>query len=261
MLAKIKYLRQVINKDDIRTDPCKISAIKNLKIPENVAEARSVLGSINDYSKFVNNMRTLRKPLDDLDNNFIWTSECQKSLDDFKKILTHYDFKKLLLTHYNPNLPIHHQQTHVSWRRNEDEAVSTLPLTFKTVVNATKNDKVLQSVNNFINNGWSESSKNVDDSIIQYYNRKESLSTLDGSILFNNRIVVPEKFRQKILKQLHRGHLSAERGQFNSSKLFLLTQYRQTNRRLRPKMSKLSMCSKKSGEDQSLPMAINDTPT
>lgn len=51
-------------------------------------------------------MRNLRKPLDDLlkkEQPFKWTSFCQKSLDEFKRILT----SDLLLTHYNPNLPIH----------------------------------------------------------------------------------------------------------------------------------------------------------
>ncbi|XP_073841558.1 uncharacterized protein [Musca autumnalis] len=44
--------------------------------------------------------------IDDLlkkDHKFIWTKECQQSLNEFKRILT----SDLLLTHYNPALPIH----------------------------------------------------------------------------------------------------------------------------------------------------------
>ena len=51
-------------------------------------------------------MRNLRKPLDDLlkkENTFKWTTECQKSFNEFKRILS----SDLLLMHYNPNMPIH----------------------------------------------------------------------------------------------------------------------------------------------------------
>lgn len=51
-------------------------------------------------------MRNLRKSLDDLlknENKVIWTPECQQSMNQFKQILT----SGLLLTHYNPNHPIH----------------------------------------------------------------------------------------------------------------------------------------------------------
>ncbi|XP_037816409.1 uncharacterized protein K02A2.6-like [Lucilia sericata] len=58
---------------------------------------------------------------------------------------------------------------------------------------------------------WPENSKNIHSSIVPYFNRKESLSTTDGCVMFNNRIVIPDPYRQKILRQLHRGHISAER--------------------------------------------------
>ncbi|XP_061389855.1 uncharacterized protein K02A2.6-like [Musca vetustissima] len=62
----IKYLGQIIDKDGIRPDPDKILAIQNIKVPENISQVRSLLGSINYYGKYVNNMRKIRKPLDDL---------------------------------------------------------------------------------------------------------------------------------------------------------------------------------------------------
>ncbi|XP_037821229.1 uncharacterized protein K02A2.6-like [Lucilia sericata] len=103
---QIKYLGQIIDSVGVRPDPEKIKAIQDLKVPENISEVRSLLGSINHYGKYVPNMKKLRKPLDDLlkkDSIFKWTSECQNALDEFKNILT----SDLLLTHYNPTLPIH----------------------------------------------------------------------------------------------------------------------------------------------------------
>lgn len=59
---QIKYLGQIIDKNGIRPDPEKIKAVQNLKVPENISEVRSLLGSINHYGKYVPNMRNLRKP-------------------------------------------------------------------------------------------------------------------------------------------------------------------------------------------------------
>ena len=78
------------------------------------------------------------------------------------------------------------------------------------IVKATKNDETLQSITQYTNTGWSENNGNI-HSIVSYFNRKESLSTMDGCVMFNNRTVIPDPYRQKIIKQLHRGHISPER--------------------------------------------------
>ena len=92
-----------------------------------------------------------------------------------------------------------------------NEAVSTLPVSFKMIVKATKNDETLQSIIQCINTGWPENNGNIHSLIVPYFNRKESLATTNGCVMFNNRIVIPNPYHQKILKQLHRGHISSER--------------------------------------------------
>ncbi|XP_058985848.1 uncharacterized protein K02A2.6-like [Musca domestica] len=95
--------------------------------------------------------------------------------------------------------------------RNEiNETMSVLPVSFKMIVDATTKDTDLQMVLKYIQTEWPESKKNINPSIIQFFNRKENLSTFDGCILFNNRIVIPKSYQRQILQQLHRGHLSAE---------------------------------------------------
>lgn len=96
-------------------------------------------------------------------------------------------------------------------RRDLDSAVSTLTVSFNMIVNATTNDDTLQKVIHHMNTEWPESSKHVESTILPYFNRKESLAIADGCLMFNNRIIIPDPYRQKILKQLHKGHLSAER--------------------------------------------------
>jgi hypothetical protein len=102
---QIKYLGYILDKNGLRPDPTKIEAIKNMPEPRNVSQLRSVLGSINHYSKFVPQMKKLREPLDELlkkGMKWKWTNECKKSFQHFKDYLT----SELLLTHYNPVLPI-----------------------------------------------------------------------------------------------------------------------------------------------------------
>ncbi|XP_055918537.1 uncharacterized protein K02A2.6-like [Eupeodes corollae] len=102
---QLKYLGHILNKNGLRPDPDKIQRIKTMPAPTNITELRSFLGAVNYYGKFVKQMREIRAPLDNLlrDNvEFVWSKECQQSFEKFKAILS----SELLLTHYNPNLPI-----------------------------------------------------------------------------------------------------------------------------------------------------------
>ncbi|XP_065084064.1 uncharacterized protein K02A2.6-like [Ochlerotatus camptorhynchus] len=65
----------------------------------------------------------------------------------------------------------------------------------------------LEAVLQFIREGWPNDARSVEDPEIRvYFNRRESLTNVDGCILFHDRVVVPSKFRRQILKQFHRGH-------------------------------------------------------
>ncbi|PIO72020.1 hypothetical protein TELCIR_06064 [Teladorsagia circumcincta] len=73
--------------------------------PNDVSQLRAFLGLINFYGNFVKDLHNLRAPLDALtkkDAVYTWTPECQSSFDKIKAILN----SDLLLTHYDPNLPI-----------------------------------------------------------------------------------------------------------------------------------------------------------
>ncbi|PIO60675.1 hypothetical protein TELCIR_17822, partial [Teladorsagia circumcincta] len=66
---------------------------------------RAFLGLINFYGNFVKDLHNLRAPLDALtkkDAVYTWTPECQSSFDKIKATIN----SDLLLTHYDPNLPI-----------------------------------------------------------------------------------------------------------------------------------------------------------
>ncbi|PIO55133.1 hypothetical protein TELCIR_23484, partial [Teladorsagia circumcincta] len=103
--TQIKYLGFVINAQGRCPDPDKVKAIRKMPTPRDVSQLRAFLGLINFYGNFVKDLHNLRAPLDALtrkDAVYTWTPECQSSFDKIKAILN----SDLLLTHYDPNLPI-----------------------------------------------------------------------------------------------------------------------------------------------------------
>lgn len=103
--TSVKYLGFIIDQNGIHPCPEKVETIQNLPQPENVSQLRSLLGSINHYSKFIPKMKQIRAPLDELlkkGKNWEWSNQCKHSFDKFKEILS----SDLMLTHYNPSLPI-----------------------------------------------------------------------------------------------------------------------------------------------------------
>lgn len=96
-----------------------------------------------------------------------------------------------------------------------------MPIYFEFTINFTKSNITLQQVVKHMINGRPEGRKNIAPNILPYYNRKDSLSVVEGCTMFNTRAVVPESFRQKILNQLHRGHLSSERSSQLEEAMFI----------------------------------------
>ncbi|XP_053686599.1 uncharacterized protein K02A2.6-like [Sabethes cyaneus] len=104
-MTEVKYLGHILDRNGIRTDPEKVSAIVHMPPPKNVSELRSFLGAVNYYAKFIKEMHELRRPLDLLlqkDKRWAWTEDCQRSFERFKQLLQ----SNLMLTHYDPTLQI-----------------------------------------------------------------------------------------------------------------------------------------------------------
>ncbi|GFR26454.1 retrovirus-related Pol polyprotein from transposon 412, partial [Trichonephila clavata] len=75
----------------VRTDPDKISAVKNWKSPTDVHQFRSFLGLCTYYRKFVKDFSTIARPLHKLTEakqKFIWTNECNNAFNKLKDALT-----------------------------------------------------------------------------------------------------------------------------------------------------------------------------
>ncbi|GFX04395.1 retrovirus-related Pol polyprotein from transposon 412 [Trichonephila clavipes] len=90
--ACLIYLDDVIiGGQGVRTDPEKVSAVKNWKRPENLRELRSFLGLCTYYRKFVKGFSNIARPLHKLTESkqkFQWTKECEDSFLQLKEALT-----------------------------------------------------------------------------------------------------------------------------------------------------------------------------
>ncbi|GFQ84883.1 retrovirus-related Pol polyprotein from transposon 17.6 [Trichonephila clavata] len=88
---EVTYLGHIISAEGVRTDPDKISAVKNWKSPTYVHQLRSFLGLCIYYRKFVKDFSTIARPLHKLTEakqKFIWTNECNNAFNKLKDALT-----------------------------------------------------------------------------------------------------------------------------------------------------------------------------
>ena len=87
--TQVKFLGQLIDKHGIHPDPAKVSAIKQMKAPNNITELRRFLGMINQLGKFIPQLSEATKPLRELlsaKNQWLWTS-CQQQAFTTVKIM------------------------------------------------------------------------------------------------------------------------------------------------------------------------------
>ncbi|XP_061503481.1 uncharacterized protein LOC133391707 [Anopheles gambiae] len=93
-----------------------------------------------------------------------------------------------------------------------EDSINNLPVTHQMIVAETRKDAVLQQVISYINEGWPASVKLITDpDVKKFFVRREGLQVVDNCVMFGDRIVVPSKFRKRIVRQLHRGHPGMER--------------------------------------------------
>nr|VZI33584.1 unnamed protein product [Spirometra erinaceieuropaei] len=104
-LDSIKYLGFVFDVNGRHPDPENIRAIQQMPAPKNVSQLRSFLGLISYYSAFLPSLHDVRAPLNRLlqkDASWCWSPDCEKAFAQLKSMLS----SDLLLTHYDPTLPI-----------------------------------------------------------------------------------------------------------------------------------------------------------
>lgn len=77
------------------------------------------------------------------------------------------------------------------------------PLNADQVARTSRTDNVLSKVLRYVMTGWPN---DVDQSLKAFHTRKCELSVERGCVLWGTRVVLPEKLRKTVLKELHSGH-------------------------------------------------------
>ena len=97
----VKFLGHVINKDGIKADPDKTTAILNMKPPQNISELRRFMGLANQLGKFSCHLAHLTHPLRGLlssNRAWVWGPDQELAFDKVKQELT----KPTVLALYRP---------------------------------------------------------------------------------------------------------------------------------------------------------------
>ena len=81
--------------------------------------------------------------------------------------------------------------------------LESLPVTTGRLAQATRTDPVLSHVYSHTLQGWPQS---VDDQFRPYFNRRDELTVESGCVLWDARVVIPDKYQEKLLNELHRDH-------------------------------------------------------
>jgi transposase InsO family protein len=82
-------------------------------------------------------------------------------------------------------------------------AIDSMPVTAKQIAQATRTDQVLSRVYEFTMTGWPES---TEEELKPYTAKKSEISVEEGCLLWGTRVIIPSKFRDKLLRRLHEQH-------------------------------------------------------
>lgn len=81
--------------------------------------------------------------------------------------------------------------------------LEVLPVTSTQIAAATRSDLVLSLVYQYLNQGWPNS---VPSNLKPYFHRKHELSSQQGCLLWGIRVIIPGKYREQVLAELHQDH-------------------------------------------------------
>ena len=105
MKESVEYLGHWIDAEGLHPLAEKTTAIQNAPTPRNIQELRSFLGLINYYGKFISNLSSILRPLNELlqrDRKWKWTRDCTRAFQQAKSAL----LSSQVLVHYDPSLPL-----------------------------------------------------------------------------------------------------------------------------------------------------------
>ena len=81
--------------------------------------------------------------------------------------------------------------------------MSSVPLTHIQLKTATRDDIVLSKVLEFTRHGW-PTEGGVKEELRPYERRRHEITIEADCLLLGTRVIIPDKFRERVLEELHR---------------------------------------------------------
>lgn len=103
--SSVKYLGHIIENNTVRPLRDNLISIQDFPIPRSQKNIRQFLGKVNFYHEYIPKCSIILKPLHDLlkkNQKFIWSTDCQNSFNEIKKLLC----SQPILEIYDQDLPI-----------------------------------------------------------------------------------------------------------------------------------------------------------
>ena len=95
----------------------------------------------------------------------------------------------------------------------DSHVVLNLPLSAKTVADYTRKDPILAKVLHFVTNGWPTTWPHNQDKnkVRTYLNAQTEITSKDGVLLRDSRVIIPTALRARVLNMLHLTHIGIVR--------------------------------------------------
>ena len=82
--------------------------------------------------------------------------------------------------------------------------LKTIPVNYRDISKESSKDPIISHVISYVLNGWPD--KNQEESMKPYFCRRQEFSVQAGCLMWGSRIVIPPKYQEVILSELHAAH-------------------------------------------------------
>ncbi len=121
----------------------------------------------------------------------------------------------------------------------------------------TAEDTTLQMLSNTVRNGWPEERRRLPNELKPYWEFREEISVTDGIVYRGDRVVIPEKMRQRMLDLVHQAHLGIVKSKQKANDVIY---WPNINKQIKDLVSKCETCQSRRNKQQKEPLKPTEIP-
>ena len=122
---------------------------------------------------------------------------------------------------------------------------------------ATEQDPTLRKVKDLIVTGWPKSRKSVPPEVQNLWNIRDELHVAEDVIFVGEKVLIPAKLRQQMLRLVHESHMGAEKSKARARTVMY---WPGMSKDIEDEVSKCSVCMKYQKSQHREPMLPHDIP-